>query len=205
MADEIQGNWTPAMERAAFLVAEGSLTDQKIADELSIHRDTLSRWKRREDFQKRTAEQLDKICASIRSFGIGNVNARVRKLDDRWNRLHAVIDARKKRYTEDREAIPVKVLAGEEPEPIPEEAETGLIVREEVPTKTGGTIVRWSVDTGLLAEIRNHEKQAAQELGQWIQKVEAPAPDEGRGMLLGGPAKITVKTRDDNPTDTAES
>jgi hypothetical protein len=32
------------------------------------------------------------------------------------------------------------------------------------------TVEEYQVDTGLLKELREHEKQAAQELGQWSEK-----------------------------------
>jgi hypothetical protein len=52
-------------------------------------------------------------------------------------------------------------------------ADTGLLVRT---LKTVGSgfdakvVAEYEVDTGLLKELREHEKQAAQELGQWSDK-----------------------------------
>ena len=49
---------------------------------------------------------------------------------------------------------------------------TGLLVKD-YKGKDADTLV-YKVDTGLLAELRNHEKQAAEELRQWSEKRELP-------------------------------
>lgn len=52
---------------------------------------------------------------------------------------------------------------------------TGLLVRTTKGIGSGDTfqiVDEYAVDTGLLRELREHEKQAAQELGQWIDKSE---------------------------------
>src|ERR1017187_5622963 len=49
---------------------------------------------------------------------------------------------------------------------------TGLLVKD-YKGKDADTLV-YKVDTGLLAELRNHEKQAAEELGQWSEKRKLP-------------------------------
>lgn len=46
---------------------------------------------------------------------------------------------------------------------------TGLLVRKIKVTKQG-VLHEYAVDTGLLAEMRAHEQQIAQELGEWIDK-----------------------------------
>ena len=51
------------------------------------------------------------------------------------------------------------------------------------PTKTTLLVEVASLDVGLLKELREHEKQAAQELGQWTEKRELTGKD-------GGPIEI---------------
>ena len=98
------------------------------------------------------------------------VENRVHALNDRWRLLHQVVA--------ERAADPslAEVPGGS----------TGLIVRtvkvvkvidqrpfeeqEEGPMPRMQLVEEFSVDTGLLAEIRNHERQAAQELGQWTER-----------------------------------
>ena len=52
---------------------------------------------------------------------------------------------------------------------------TGLLVRDY--KGKDATAEVYKVDTALLAELRNHERQAAQELGQWDTKSEAAGLD----------------------------
>jgi hypothetical protein len=52
-------------------------------------------------------------------------------------------------------------------------AETGLLTRtyKQIGSGEGAEKVEeYQVETGLLKELREHEKQAAQELGQWADK-----------------------------------
>jgi hypothetical protein len=41
--------------------------------------------------------------------------------------------------------------------------------------KLSEEVAEYSIDTGLLKELRDHERQAAQELGQWAEKVDLNA------------------------------
>jgi hypothetical protein len=42
----------------------------------------------------------------------------------------------------------------------------------------------YKVDTRLLAELRNHEKQAAEELGQWSEKRELPGDERQTDITI---------------------
>jgi len=142
--------WTRTTERAARLVAEDQQKDEAIAASLRVRRSTLDRWKRRPEFQARVAEHVQAFREALRGQGIAERQNRVAALNDRWAALKQVIAA--------RAADPTMKGPGHE---------TGLLVRTYKPTRTGRTIEEYAVDTGLLAELRAHEKQAAQELGQW--------------------------------------
>ena len=108
-----------------------------------------------------------KVCARIRelqetfsagtiALEISNRNARVKALQNRWDRMRRVIDERA--ASPDFAEVPGGI--------------TGLLVKD-YKGKAADTLV-YKVDTGLLAELRNHEKQAAEELGQWSEKRELP-------------------------------
>jgi hypothetical protein len=74
----------------------------------------------------------------------------------RWIRLHRVIDAR----------------AGDKTMTAPG-ADTGLLTRTHKQLGSAeypNVVEEYQVDTRLLKELREHEKQAAQELGQWSEK-----------------------------------
>ena len=99
----------------------------------------------------RVAELRAELSAGTIALEISSRNARVRALQDRWDRMRQVIDQ--------RAASPdfAKVPGGT----------TGLLCRD---LRCKDTPV-YKVDTGLLAELRAHEQQAAQELSQWQTRV----------------------------------
>src|SRR5262249_42455138 len=114
----------------------------------------LWRWRQVKEFQARVDEisrQLDAECLRI---GIARKVNRLRRLDDRARRIQRLIDA--------RAADPdIAALPG---------GETGLVVRRE---KSIGSdpaaqlVTEAEADVALLRELREIEKQAAIELGQW--------------------------------------
>lgn len=144
---------------------------------------TLHRWKKHPDFAARVSENVEAIRERIRSVGIAVIENRVSALNDRWGRLHRVmearaaaalveIDAANARADESRrqgaDEAQLKRIYADESEIAPG-METGLLVRKEKPTKFG-TVVEFAVDTRLLSELRAHELQAAKELGQQVDK-----------------------------------
>lgn len=150
-------DWTPTSERAAQLLAAGELTTVEICEQLKICRTTLWNWRQYADFAARVEQHQEEIRVEVRRRGIGLLERRVASLDDRWSRLHRVITAR----AEDPE---MQGVPG---------GDTGLLVRKVKKIGSGDDaeiVNEYAVDTGLLAELREHEKQAAQELGQWINR-----------------------------------
>jgi hypothetical protein len=146
--------WTATRAEAAYLLAEDQLTDDQIAERLRLNRRTLTRWKDCPGFQARVAEHRDAIEQAITSRGIARRARRVEALDRRWEKMRSVIDARA--ADPDMAAVPG--------------GPTGLLVRS---YKQVGEdrVEEYEVDAGLLRELREHEKQAAQELGQWAVKI----------------------------------
>jgi hypothetical protein len=140
---------TTPQERAAVLVAEDALTDEQIAAQTHVHRATLDRWRKRADFAARVEEHRARWQAEIETEGIANRQNRVRVLQETYDRLEHVIAAR---AADERMTAPG--------------ARTGLLVRTVKPTKWG-VVEAYTVDTGLLRELREHLRQVAQELGQW--------------------------------------
>ena len=83
---------------------------------------------------------------------ISNRNARIQALQDRWDRGRRLIDARAR----DLADIPG--------------ANTGLLVRYY--KGRNADVAVYKADTALMAEMRATERQAAEELGQWVTKSE---------------------------------
>ncbi len=166
--------WSKDAEQAAQDVADDQLTDSVIADRAKIAKPTLYEWKRHPEFAAKVAVHQAEIRETIRKRGIAIVEHRVRALDDRWRRMQSVIEA--------RAADPAMAL-------VPG-GDTGLLVHNVKGVGKGEDfqlIDLYEVDTGLLREIREHERQAAQELGQWTESAVPPAP----------PLTVIIKRRDD--------
>ena len=84
--------------------------------------------------------------------------ARIRAVNDRWLKLQQVISER---------------AAAEKMQSVPG-GTTGLLAHDQKGVGSGfaaQVIDVYEVDTGLLKELREHEVQAAKELGQWTDQV----------------------------------
>jgi hypothetical protein len=156
--------WTKKKAKAAALVAEDRLTDERIAREADCSRAQLARWKLETEFRRRVAALVEAQERVVFEQGIGRRMRRVRALDDRWRALM--------RIAEERAADPSRA---DRPG-----GQTGLIVRtvKQVGSGAGARIVEeFELDAALLRELRAHEEQAARELGQWREpEQETPQP-----------------------------
>ena len=141
--------------------------------------------------------KVDKVCARVKELRttiaagviqleISSKNARVQALQDLFDRARQVIDARAKD----------KTMAG-----VPGGA-TGLLVRDYKGKNAGAPVYR--VDTALIAELRALMRQAAEELGQWVEKSEnntlslkelAERLNAGRSSGTGGNPAIASRVR----------
>lgn len=151
-SDEVQA-------KAIELLAAGNLTQQEIADQLGVDRSTLFRWRQDADFAARLDARVKEIGDEVRRIGIADRTRRIAALNDRWNRLRRIIEDRAD--DESMEGVPG--------------GSTGLLARTLKGLGRGDdftVVAEYAVDTGLLAELRAVEKQAAQELGQWSEKHE---------------------------------
>lgn len=162
---------TDRHERAAGLLAEDRLKDEEIAAEVGITDRQLRKWKQRPEFAAKVAEYVERYAERILKQGIARKERRVAALHDRWERMQRVIEARADEHAD--------VPGGD----------TGLLVREAKLVKVYKTdgcmddgdetlysakrdvlVYEYSVDTALLKELRETEKQAAQEAGQWTER-----------------------------------
>jgi hypothetical protein len=156
--------WDHPKKLAVELLAQRELNLTEVARQCGITRQTLWNWQQIPMFREVVEKRLEEIRAEIRRHGIAVIEQRVARVQDTWKRLQRVMAAR---------AIEHASVPG---------GDTGLLVRK---YKTIGSgllakmVEEYEVDTGLLAELRAHEKQAAEELGQWIQKVDAVTKVEG--------------------------
>lgn len=164
--------WTPQTEKAAALVATSTKTRAQIAKACGVEERTLYRWLREPEFVERIDEHRARVREDLIRRGIARVENRVEELEWLKDATKRVIKARAKRAREAR------AHQADDPESndlygltTPEEAETGLMVRE-VKTGADGLTVRWQYDTGPLDMLLKLHAQTAKELGQWTDKAE---------------------------------
>jgi hypothetical protein len=161
-------------EAAALLVAQDALPDVAIAARCKIGKATLERWKQRPAFQARVAEHRALWREQLRAQGLLEQQNRLAALNDRWTRLQQVITER---------------AASPEMQSVPG-GTTGLLVRQVKSIGFGENnqlVEEFAVDTPLLKELREHEKQAAQELGEWTEKREL-----GGQVLIRGYGNVPI-------------
>lgn len=154
------------------MLAEDAASDEAIAAEIGINRATLALWKHHNDFQARIAHHLEVQRTAIEAKGIADRRNRVARLNADWLAMQQLRDARKtagKASVQARQMI--EQLKGDSVivPPLEPGIETGLLARQEKPTQFG-TVIELAFDRALLAEMRDHEKQAAMELGQWTER-----------------------------------
>jgi phage terminase small subunit len=126
----------------------------------------------------RIAEAIAEARAAIKAEGIACLEARITSQNARWRDLQAVVAARAEAYD------------GAAPG-----ASTGLLARTYKQVGMGQAarlVEEWTVDTGLLAELRQLEQHTAKELGQWTERNELT----GKG---GAPLLIRVEYADPDP------
>ena len=116
----------------------------------------LARWSAAHHWQARLAQAAEEEREAIIRRGIAEKQNRLDDYNDRWQRM--------KRVIAERAADPsmANVPGGQ----------TGLLVRIVIPLRHGGYFERYEVDCGLLREMRELEKQAAIEVGDWVERGE---------------------------------
>lgn len=149
--------WNKKSVRAARLIADGKKRQEDIAKEVGVNRVTIWRWLDSPAFAAHVDMLVGRYRKAVRMRGLAVVERRVDALNERWNKLHQVIEER-------AEDPSMQDVPG---------GKTGLITRNLKGIGKGDdfqVVEVFEADTGLLKEIREHEKQAAIELGQWDEK-----------------------------------
>ena len=171
----IPSNEPTQVSEAAELLAAGELSQAEIAERVGVDRRTLWRWRQDPEFMAKVEAIRAGLSDQAYDRGVALRFLRIKALNDRWNRLRRVIEAR----ADDPD------LAGAPG------GSTGLLVRKIKSVRDGNDnrlVEEFEVDTGLLAELRAIEQHAAKELGQWTDKQEVSGKD-------GGPIEITATAR----------
>ena len=176
--------WTPPRVKAAELVADDALTDDQVAATVGVTRKTLHNWSQIPAFVARVEARRQAQREAIEAKGIADKQNRVGYLNERHVALRQIVKERG-----EHESM-IGVPGGK----------TGYVVRTLKAIGVGAnqrTVEEYAIDTGLLKEFRAHEQQAAQELGEWVEKV-APTKGDGSDLtfvelarqLLGGKESV---------------
>ncbi len=152
-------NGTKKREKAAQLIAQDHLSDEKIAIEVGISRRTLARWKGDRKFIARVERITTAYADSVLRHGLARKTRRLAVLNDLHEKMLQVITER----------------AGD-----PELAEvpggkTGLVTKTLKGIGKGDdfqVVEVYQVDIGTIGKICDVQKQAAEELGQWVKRSE---------------------------------
>lgn len=145
--------WDERRTKAAQLVAEGQKTNEEIAKACGVARQTFDLWNADKTFSARVQQIVQATAAALLKDGIRVKENRVSNLQSRVDKMLALIEARGVEMKDE--------IAG---------GETGLLVRDY--KGKDADIPVYKFDAAVVKELREHEKQAAIELGQWTEKRE---------------------------------
>ncbi len=169
---------TGKRDEAAQLVAEGRLTLEAVAEEVGVHRRTISRWLKEYDFMARVQEVVKEFEDQSRGRLLSQRWGRIEKLIDRAEEIEALFAARRLQEAE-----------GDDPS-VAAQIATGHVVKRPKYIghgKYSERLYEYEADTALLREYRETLKQIAIETGQWSQQAEVG----GSGAV--GPLVITER------------
>lgn len=158
--------------RAAIHLAEGLLSERQIARELNMSRSTLHEWKQEPDFMDVQAEYEHIIRSESLDLAIANKAERMRVLNMLHEKGVQIIQQRAEWYANELAEGDSAVNATRRVfgDVTPPWAATGMLVRNETVNATGMKTVNWTYDNALAKDLRDTDKQAAQEMGQWDEK-----------------------------------
>jgi hypothetical protein len=174
--------WDGDRLKAAELVARGTMTEEQIGEAVGFSARQFRRWKQHPEFMAKVEEFAREIEKAVLKEGIANRAERVRAMNDRWNRYRSIISER---------------AASDEMQEIPG-GKSGMLVHDVkmVGSRDGAERADiYSFDTGLAQSILALEKQAAQEVGQWVEKVAPTTPDGEGSYECYEPGTVSAEDR----------
>ncbi|MHB1161671.1 MAG: helix-turn-helix domain-containing protein [Chloroflexota bacterium] len=163
--------WSERKLQAALLVAQDQLTNTDIAERVGVSRNTIDEWKRTPSFAEKVEQLLSTMADTVTDQAIADRRTRIAALNERWLKMREVMAVRAREMA----GVPggstgllvpqvrmVKLYMG-----APEGDGTSPDPDLFASMRKRGQVVSYVVDVGLL---REHERQAAIELGQWDEK-----------------------------------
>lgn len=147
------------------------LTDQAVADQVGVSRQSVTRWKRDSEFRAMIQDARGRIIADSLRLPIAQKHQRIRVLNDLHTKYLDIIQSRAERHAKEIVDTPENAMRGVFGDVTPPEAMTGMMVRHPKIAANGMTVVAWAFDKPLDSAIKETHKQAAQELGQWEETI----------------------------------
>lgn len=158
--------WDEQRREAAQLIAEGKLSYEAISRKLNVTSRAIFDWRQDAEFQAHVNAITEDFKQAVRRRGIAVLERRVAAQNDRWLRLQQLIEARA------NDPAMQDVPGGT----------TGTLVRQYKQLGQGPsaiTVEEYVFDAAVFKELREIEKHASQELGQWTEKKELSGPEGG--------------------------
>lgn len=151
--------WSANRAACAVLLAHDELTEEEIAKKIGTTRKTIWDWKCVQEFADRVEEHRKQFADAAARYEIGKRLRRLSSQNSRWLKLQSVIDERAK-------SDEFKDAPG---------GKTGLLVKTPKSIGVGANaklVDVYAVDVATLKAFLELEKHAAQELGQFAEKVD---------------------------------
>lgn len=149
----------PGREKAAQLLAEGRLSDQKVADLVGVSRQTLFDWKTKDPaFGAHLQELLKKSSEEALKYGIARRETRIAVQQELQSKLLTVIDERAKDAQDNGSTVPGM--------------KTGLVCKTIKGIGKGEdfqVVEVYETDTPTVKALLALHEQAAKETGQFVE------------------------------------
>jgi len=179
--------WDDRKREAVALLCESDLRIGQIADRLGIHRTTLHDWRQNPEFAAAVRELEQALAEEVNRFTIAKRAERVGGYDERRQLMLRVIRERGEWFSKNEPSVPG--------------GGTGLLIKRHKIVgqgKDATALPEYEEATGLLKELRELEKQAAIEAGQWTERHEV---DASLGVHVGPPTVLSFESQESLPTD----
>lgn len=156
--------WSAAQEKAAVLLAEGSMSQISVAAEVGVTRQTVGKWMQQPEYQAHVAAVRAEMIERVKITGIANKESRLLAYADRHQRLRELYLSRARSNAKSE---------------VPGMA-TGLLSSDITETSYDDRTVVYeshTLDRHLLREMRELEKLIATEMGDLVQRTDITSGD----------------------------
>ena len=152
---------TDQKREAAALLTETNLPIGKVAEQVGVDRNTIWRWRTEPTFAAHLAELTAELDKDAIRYAVARRRDRLAALERRQERLLQIVEERAAWFAEHEPNVPG--------------GQTGMLLKTLKVVGSGPSAValpEYTPDVALSKELREIEKQAAIEVGQWTEKRE---------------------------------